>query len=325
MIMIISAPEDVHAQVVARHLVAKRGCEVRLLNLADFPMRLALTMRFNGHAESALTWADGFTTRLSEVNAVWWRRPQPFGVPGNRDDPAAQQFSFSETETAFRGLWQMHDALWVNNVIRDAAAAHKPWQLDLAQQIGLSIPETVMTNDPKEAQRFWQEHRGATVYKAFLATAFAWRETRVLRPEEEALAANVRYAPVIFQKYVPAVADLRAIVIGEEIFAAAAPSAETEYKADIRLNLNVRYQPHTLPMLVAERLLRLMRRLGLEYGAIDLRLTPEGEYVFLEINPAGQFLYIEQAAGLPIAASLADLLASGKATPRAQEDLQAVN
>jgi glutathione synthase/RimK-type ligase-like ATP-grasp enzyme len=325
MIMIISAPEDIHAQVVARNLVAKRGCDVRLLNLADFPMQLTLTMRFNSHAESALAWADGSAALLSEVSAVWWRRPQPFGVPANPSDPAAQQFAFSETETAFRGLWQMHRALWVNNVVRDAAAAHKPWQLDVAQQVGLSIPETVMTNDPKEAQRFWQEHRGATVYKAFLATPFAWRETRVLRPEEEALAGNVRYAPVIFQKYVPAVADLRAIVIGEKIFTAAAPSDKTEYKADIRLNLNVRYQPHTLPAHTAERLLRLMRRLGLEYGAIDLRLTPEGEYVFLEINPAGQFLYIEQAAGLPIADALADLLARGKSTPRSQEDLETAN
>jgi len=41
------------------------------------------------------------------------------------------------------------------------------------------------------------------------------------------------------------------------------------------------------------------------YGAIDLRLTPEGRYVFLEINPAGQFLYIEYATGQPIAAAIA--------------------
>jgi hypothetical protein len=51
-----------------------------------------------------------------------------------------------------------------------------------------------------------------------------------------------------------------------------------------------------------------MKRLGLVYGAIDLRLTPEGRYIFLEINPAGQFLHIEYATGQPIAAALAQSL-----------------
>jgi glutathione synthase/RimK-type ligase-like ATP-grasp enzyme len=55
-----------------------------------------------------------------------------------------------------------------------------------------------------------------------------------------------------------------------------------------------------------------MRRLGLEYGAIDLRLTPDGEYVFFEVNPAGQFLFVEHACGLPISAALAARLAAGR-------------
>jgi len=57
-----------------------------------------------------------------------------------------------------------------------------------------------------------------------------------------------------------------------------------------------------------------MRRLGLEYGAIDLRLTPEGQYVFLEINPAGQFLWIELATGQKIADAIAGHLSTAKRT-----------
>ncbi len=125
----------------------------------------------------------------------------------------------------------------------------------------------------------------------------------MLRPEEEALSENVRLAPVIFQEYIPATADLRVIAIGEQLFAAAASTADSEYKVDVRLNLHVRYQAHELPADLSTKLLKFMRQLGLEYGAIDLRLTPEGEYVFFEINPAGQFLYIEQATGLPISAA----------------------
>jgi hypothetical protein len=62
-----------------------------------------------------------------------------------------------------------------------------------------------------------------------------------------------------------------------------------------------------------------MRRLGLVYGAIDLRLTPEGRYVFLEINPSGQFLYVEHATGQPITAALAKALIEGPPAPRPTE------
>jgi glutathione synthase/RimK-type ligase-like ATP-grasp enzyme len=105
------------------------------------------------------------------------------------------------------------------------------------------------------------------------------------------------------------VADLRVTVVGERVMAAEADARGGEYAVDVRFNTGVTYRPHALPVEVERKLLALVRRMGLEYGAIDLRLTPEGEYVFLEINPAGQFLYVEQAAGIPIAAAVAEHLA----------------
>ena len=133
----------------------------------------------------------------------------------------------------------------------------------------------------------------------------AWRETRRLKGEDAPLAEAVRLAPVIFQRYVEAVAEIRAIVVGKEIFAASTDLRQADYPEDVRMNLDAPYQPHPLPEEVQRMLRLLMARMGLEYGAIDLRLTPEGRYVFLEINPAGQFLYIERETGQKIAAALA--------------------
>jgi glutathione synthase/RimK-type ligase-like ATP-grasp enzyme len=101
-------------------------------------------------------------------------------------------------------------------------------------------------------------------------------------------------------------------VIGDEILPAAVDIRKMEYKLDVRLNQQA-YECHDLPAEVGEKLLALMRRLGLEYGAIDLRLTPDGEYVFLEVNPAGQFLFVEHACGLPVSRVLAGHLANGLA------------
>jgi glutathione synthase/RimK-type ligase-like ATP-grasp enzyme len=123
-----------------------------------------------------------------------------------------------------------------------------------------------------------------------------------------AQAGSIAHAPVIFQKHVPAVADLRVTAIGGEFYAAATDVRDAEYPQDVRMNLDAKYAAHELPPETTAKLRELMNRLGLVYGAIDLRLTPEGRYVFLEINPAGQFLYIEHATGQPIAAALADAL-----------------
>ena len=311
MILIISSPEDVHAQAVMAEL-SRLGQPHRLLNLADFPMSLRLTARLDDErSDFALTFADGVRVPMAEVTAVWWRRPQAFGFPAEIKDPAHRHFVQSEAATVFQGMYQSSTALWVNNVVRDAAAAHKPWQLKLAREVGLAIPETLITNDPEEARAFWHVHPGEVIYKPFLQTYHAWRETRKIQPEEEALAESVQLTPVLFQRYVPAVCDLRVTVIGERLFAAAARAEQ--YDADIRFNVDAKYQAHDLPAEIQGKLFDLMRRLGLEYGAADFRLTPEGEYVFLEVNPAGQFLYIEKATEQPIAAALAEHLARGVA------------
>ncbi len=312
MILIISSPDDVHAQAVMTEL-SRLGRPHRLLNLSEFPSQLRLTARLDGdQSDFTLTFADGARISMDEVSAVWWRRPQAFGFPAEIKDPAHRYFAQSEANTAFQGMYQSSEALWVNNTARDAAASHKPWQLKLAREVGLSIPETLITNDPEEALAFWQQYPGEVIYKPFLQTYHAWRETRRIQQEDEPLIEAVRLTPVLFQRFVPAVCDLRVTVIGDRLFAAAARAEQ--YELDIRFNTDAKYQPHDLPARVEERLFALMRRLGLEYGAVDFRLTPEGEYVFLEVNPAGQFLYIERATEQPIAAALAEHLARGTAT-----------
>ena len=130
MILIISAHEDVHAQAVMRELATQGNCGVRLLNFSDFPLQLAVNMRIdnNGCCDHELRFPDRIVN-MEEVTAVWWRRPQAFGVPPSVKDPSIRHFVMSEAATAFQGMWQSSDALWVNNILRDAAAAHKPWQL----------------------------------------------------------------------------------------------------------------------------------------------------------------------------------------------------
>jgi glutathione synthase/RimK-type ligase-like ATP-grasp enzyme len=316
-VLILSTAPDVHAQAVMGALAA-RGAHAELLDLSEFPTQLALSIAFeDGRRRFELRRRGGEVLDFDTVRSVWWRRPQRFKPPAGMD-PVHQRFAASEATTAFQGLYQSLDANWVNIPARDAVAAHKPYQLALAQEIGLEIPPTLMTNNVEEARTFWRQHEGEVIYKQFIAMDDTWRETRRLKPREEVHASAIAHAPVIFQKHVSAVADLRVTAVGGEFFAAATDVRNADYPQDVRMNLEAKYTAHKLPAETIAKLNALMDRLDLVYGAIDLRLTPEGTYVFLEINPAGQFLYIEKATGQPIAAALANVLVKrpGRDLPR---------
>ena len=313
--LIVSSCDDPHSLAVMDGLRA-RDVGVELLDLSEFPTQLSLSMGFEGGAHRyVLQRKGGGALDLATVSAVWWRRPQPFRLPASVTTPVSQRFALSEAATAFSGLYQAMDVLWVNDPVLDEAAHHKPWQLAVAQGVGLSIPATLMTSDREEALAFWERHDRNVIYKQFRALPDAWRETRRMREDDVAFADAIGITPVIFQRFVEAVADLRVTVIGERMIAAAADARTSEYPVDFRFNPGLKWEPHALPAEVEAGLLKLMRRMGLEYGAIDLRLTPEGEYVFLEVNPAGQFLWIELETGLKIADALADHLAAAKRTP----------
>ncbi|MBW3654270.1 MAG: hypothetical protein KY433_11980 [Actinobacteria bacterium] len=147
------------------------------------------------------------------------------------------------------------------------------------------------------------------MYKTFLATEEHWRETRVLRDHELELLDSVRLAPVIFQELVPAVADVRVTVVGDRMFATAITPARGGYEVDYRMDLaGADFRPTELPVETEKGIHALMQRLGLVYGAVDLRRTPEGDHVFLEVNPAGEWRFVEERTGQPVTEAMAGLL-----------------
>jgi hypothetical protein len=311
MILIISADSDAHARALTSRLAA-RGGSYRLLDLSQFPVRSTLTIDFGarGNDRTARWHGDPGSLHFADCRVVWWRRPQPFAIDPAVSDAENRNFAIVEAHSAFFGLWLTLEVFWINHPTRDEEAARKVYQLKVAQQVGLRIPDTRITNDVEEARSFiTQRGSSQTVYKAFAGTEHAWRETRILGPGELDLIGNVRFAPVIFQEYIPAGVDLRITAVGERLFPAAIHSRGTEYEVDFRMVMaSARFEEVTLPPEVTESLHALMQRLGLVYGAIDMRRTPDGEYVFLEINPAGQWLFVEERTGQQITEALADLM-----------------
>jgi hypothetical protein len=306
MILIVSFADNEHVERVRRHLTA----ESVLVDTSWFPASLGLDAVFGRDLESLrFALPDGRLLHLDEVGAVWNRRIKPLGLHGDLTDETAKLFAWSESNEALQGVWYSLDCFWMNPPPADEIAQRKIRQLQVARRIGLSIPETLVTNQPAVARDFILLHGpGNVIRKAFRNIAQAPRETALVQRDDLNLLDAVRYAPVIFQRFVPADLDLRVTVIEDDIFAAAVRS-QPEHRTDYRLGLgSASVAPYELPHDVATRLLQLMKAFDLSFGAIDLRVTPNGEHVFLEVNPAGEYLFISERTGQPIPAAIAACL-----------------
>lgn len=316
MILIISHEHDLHAIEVMRHL-RDLDIDAHLLDLARFPEDCSLSIAYGeqGEARPLLRSGGEDPVDLTTVDAAWWRRPRPFAVP-QLADSEAYAFTYNEWDAAIAGLWQLLSCFWINDPNRDLMAGRKAYQLREASAVGLRIPRTLISSDPEQASSFIKTLGvERTAYKVFSATEHTWRETRILRHSELDLIDRVSLAPVIFQEYIPADVDLRITIVGSRVFPAAIHSQDGHYKADFRMDMGTAtIEPDVVPDEIEQRLLSLMDRLGLVYGAVDMRRTPEGEHVFLEVNTAGQWLFVEQETGQPIALAMAEALAERQAS-----------
>lgn len=306
MILIISFPDNEHVRRVTRHLSMPH----EIVDLAWFPAQMRMLALAGRDADAFfLDLPDGRRLALDEVGAVWHRRIRPFTLDPALTDATARRFAWSECTEALDGLWHGMNCFWMNPPHADERALKKVWQHRLARRIGLHIPETLVTNSPAEARAFIEAHaRCGVIRKAFRNIAEAPRATLMIGPDELACIDAVRFAPVIFQEYIPLALDLRVTVIDGEIFATSfrpPPGHEVDYRGGID---GAEVAAYDLPDEVALKLLAMMRQMELRFGAADFRLTPAGEHVFFEINPAGEYLFCADRTGQPIPEAIAAAL-----------------
>ncbi|TDD99066.1 ATP-grasp domain-containing protein [Jiangella asiatica] len=311
MILVVSYPGEDHTDAVVGTL-ERQGREVTRLDLSDLPARAGLSLDYadGGRAPRHEVTVDGRTVDLAGASVGWWRRIRGHDPDEALVEPGERAFAVSETTQAVGGMLDALPCTWVNPRAADEAAHRKPYQWAVARGVGLRVPPTLVTNEPDRARAFVAGHGvGRTVFKSLLAS-WDWRETRLVEAADLDRLASVRYAPVIFQEYVPGV-DLRVTIVGTEVFAAEIDATRTSYPVDMRMVVGeASMRAVALPPALTDALITLMKRLDLVYGAVDLRRTAAGEYAFLEVNPAGLWLFAEERTGLPITGAVAARLAA---------------
>jgi hypothetical protein len=331
-ILIISEASDLHTEAVAWAL-REKGHDCECLFTPDFPTLLGLSTRVDPDgadhpAGRFILRGPGIVRedRSAPFDTVWLRRPGAPVLPGDMH-PGDRQVALRQCDMFLAGVAPFLDqgpgTFWVNPPASDVTAQQKACQLRAAARSGLTIPPTLISNDPVEIRSFFREHGGVVAHKLLRPASWLVRDEAgehvyaayTVPVSEDQLPGDdtLRLCPGIFQPYLAKSFEVRVACLGD-LLAAVRIDSQTDDRAatDWRAGqFHIAMAPYELPPEVAAGCRRLLRELGLAHMSADFVVSPEGGHTFLEVNPQGQFLFLETRAGLPLLDMFAEFLVAG--------------
>ena len=324
MVLIFTNKEDAHPNPVM-DILTERGVPFFRLNTEDLLTEYAFRWWADAggcdfEIENCIT---GLRIQGSEITAVWDRRPEaPEALPiHNTTEIDAHNRREALGFLKFLRYYVEHIPS-IGSIVGDKVASSKMLQYRTALDCGFIIPETVYTNRKSavtslasfhtrlclksiDGANVWDEKNGVD----YVLYTQALESAELNRIPDDAFAQTVSFV----QEYVPKDYELRITVVGESVFATKILSQnlpENKGKTDWRQGYEdgLKMMACELPENVRGKCLMLVRALGLNFGCLDLIVRPDGEYVLLECNPNGQWLWVELATGQKISSAIAEFL-----------------
>jgi glutathione synthase/RimK-type ligase-like ATP-grasp enzyme len=308
--------------MTARDVLAslhRRGERCVMLNTGDFPARVQLDAAFHGEEWQGTIYTSGEAYPLEDIKSILYRRPTQYAIDSTMP-PQVQAFAENEAIKGFGGILRSLDCFWMSHQDAIRKAEFKPRQLKHAARLGIKTPRTLITNDPDAVHRFSHECNGKLIYKTLHGGNVQVNDqeydaifTSQVRAEHlQHLEKRIPLTANLFQEEIEKAFELRITVVGNHLFTAAIHSHAEASQTDFRASYSdLTYTIYSLPPKIATFCLDLTRSFGLTYGAIDMAVTPDGDYIFFEINASGQFQWIEYSTGLPITEALVNQLLEG--------------
>lgn len=273
-----------------------------------------------GSTEWAIGHSEGEIASCELRSVLHWRptRPPVLNNLLERDRLFAAEESFRFLKSFLSTIdpttfWMNHP----NSLV--ALERNKCLQAQIANRLGFMTPNTTITNSAEQARQFIQENGGRAVLKTFGGTSLSDEGGKSLAVYTSVVGIEdfdgadeaVSICPIMLQEYVPKKIELRITVVGNKCFACSIDSQASEktrhdwrrYDFD-----NVSHSSFDIPSSIKFKILEFMRISGLTFGAIDMIVTPNNEYFWIEINPSGQWQWIEVLTGLPIDQAIANAL-----------------
>jgi hypothetical protein len=314
-LVLVTHREDLTADWLVAEL-ARRNAPFLRLNTEDYPTQIALSWT----PQEAWLRVGERKLRATEIQAVWWRRPLAPQLPADLP-PQEALWAAGEAQAAIEGFWRSVDAHWVNQPMANAGANSKPEQLRRAASLGFDVPASLVSNDAAAVRTFAAKHM-QVVCKTLRESVVPQGEshgifyTKLLNVDDLSAIGDLGPEPYLFQEMVLKRYDIRVTVIGDKTFVCRIDSqhheaAQTDWRRGEIDKLA--HAVDELPAELSSRCVQITRSYGLRFAAIDLARRTDDGYTFFELNPNGQWAWIEQLTGLPLSAALADELIDGPA------------
>jgi glutathione synthase/RimK-type ligase-like ATP-grasp enzyme len=316
-VLILTRSFDPEADLVSIKLLS-RGIDCIRLNVEDIPKQILIKYTIAQNTDdSAELEINDERLDISKISVAWLRHFEITGVNFGMGEPA-RTFSFQQWEDALQTLLRTLNCKWVNSPSSVSRANDRRNQLITAKASGFDIPSTIITNDPHTAKEFYYSHNRNIVLKALhshaveLGGEMYCMYTRSISEQDLARFNDLIYAPCVLQEKLQKKSEMRVTVVGDQVFAATVKFCSKSEKfddihrcstADISIRTHTKLSP-----LVIERCIKFIKSLGLRYGAIDFVIDKRDDLVFLEVNPSGDWYWIEQETGLPITTAMAGLV-----------------
>lgn len=306
--------DDAHIPFVERHL----RVPLTVFDMRDLANGTELTFEITKGRTSVSYGGQ----RLDAVSGVWYRKPLPIDREALPVEDTYRDYSYDALDRhSLLMLGAFEHAVWVSDYYAMLRAGNKNLQAVIAKQLGFRVPDTLITSSAATAGRFINE-RSQCVSKPLTTRhpSINGKQqillTTLIDKSQRPNLQNLHLAPSIFQSAIDTARDIRVTVVGNKVFPAYMDSAieHTDghtYTRDNRLGKPRVEAIRDFPKDLSAKCVALNRTFGLNFGAIDLLLDKKGGYWFLEINPNGQWAFVEEATGQPIGKAIARLLESG--------------
>ena len=295
-IAIVTVASDIHAHVIKDELQSRGGAECLIIEVDRLSSAHPLSWQICEGNHSSYITVEGIKIDPSEIDLIWWRRSRSVQCLSHVYPEDQKDVIDSDCRGAFLGAFITEfRGKWISHPWHTERAGNKLFQLIIAEREGFNVPRTLVSQHPDEVRTFCDSNPNGTIAKTvaggsknvLMFTEFVTRDKLVDMDE------SISVSPTIYQAYVPGNTHIRLNCFGMNSYAASIETSELDW----RPNLNVPVRPWRVPVALHIKIRRVLDALGLEMGIVDLKLTPSGKIYWLEVNPQGQFLFLEPLTG----------------------------
>jgi len=315
MILFITNKEDITIDILVDKL-NKKSINYYRLNTEDLIEKIDINIDLKQSSFLLYDKIKKIHININNIKSVYYRRPKlPELLLLDNISESERNYLKHECFYILQGIYDfLNIKFWINSYWSILKAENKILQLQVAKKVGLKIPNSLITNNVSLAKKFnsKQECVIKPIKSGFIKDIDDPQIifTNIFNPLKNEIE-KVSLFPTYFQSHIKKQADIRVTIVGKNFFVAKICSQDKKSTSvDWRAgkNYDLKYEHIELPKKVQESCKKFMKALHLNYGALDFILEPNGEYCFLEINPNGQWGWIEKRLNLPISDAIIDLL-----------------